>query len=393
MVQPMRVTFLMPCYMWTPSGGFKVIYEHANRLVERGHEVNVVHPRRLKFPPPETMTVRKLARRTRIRLTEVLSKPVIYWHSIDPRVRLLYVPSSDPGHIPNADVLFATAWHTVRSVLECPSSRGERCYFIQHYETWMGPQNLVDNTWRAPLHKAVVSRWLLEVGARLGSTDLAYIPNGIDRHRYQLTQPIEGRTLKVVMMYSAVEFKGCPDGVKALEIAKNKFPKLQASLFGTCRRPSWIPEWITYEQDPSQEYIVSELYNKASIVLSPSWSEGFALPPAEGAVCGCAIVATDSGGVRDFVEHGTTGLLSPPQNPEALAQNLCLLLGNDDLRIRLAKAANTQMTRFTWEHSTDLLEKFIQNLAPTSRPNNTLFQTTEVGRAGEGRPSSATREF
>src|SRR3979411_35307 len=109
-------------------------------------------------------------------------------------------------------------------------------------------------------------------------------------------------------------------------------------------------------QSPPQDWIVGELYNRSSIILNSSLTEGFALPPAEGAACGCAIVATDSGGIRDFVQHDVTGLLSPPRNPDALAHNLCLLLRNDDLRIRLARSGSDFIKRFTWDRSADLLE-------------------------------------
>jgi glycosyltransferase involved in cell wall biosynthesis len=63
--------------------------------------------------------------------------------------------------------------------------------------------------------------------------------------------------------------------------------------------------------------------------------------------------------VRDFIIHGKTGLLSPPEDPEALARNLCLLLANDDLRIQLAQAGRAFVAGLNWEHSTDLLESFL----------------------------------
>jgi glycosyltransferase involved in cell wall biosynthesis len=357
----MLINFLMPCYKWTPSGGFRVVYEYANRLVSRGHHVTVVHPRRLKFPPPrsESLTVRAWIRQTRLWMRELVSKPAIDWHPIDERVNLAFVPSSDAGNIPDGDVLFATGWHTVRSVLECPAEKGAKCYLIQGYETWLGPKELVDDTWRAPLRKVVIARWLLELGRTLGCCDLTYIPNAIDHRRYRITRPIEQRLQQVAMVFSFVPLKGARDGIEALEIAKRKFPGLRVSLFGNSRRASWIPKWMTYEENPPQDRIVQEFYNASSIFLSPSWMEGFPLPPAEAAACGCAIVATDIGGIRDYVQNDITGLLSPPKAPEALAKNLCLLLGNDELRIRLARAANASIRGFNWEQSTDQMEKFM----------------------------------
>jgi L-malate glycosyltransferase len=358
----MKINFLLPCYAWGPSGGFKVVYEYANRLVARGHHVNVIHPRRLKFPPPEKLTPGKCVRIARLWFQEIRSEPVIHWHRVDPRVRLLYVPSSASSYIPDGDILFATAWHTVRSVMECPISKGEKCYLIQHYETFQGPQNLVDETWRAPLRKVVVSKWLADLSEGLGAGEVAHIPIGIDHQVYRLTNPIAQRRRQIAMMFSHVPFKRSADGIKALEITKQQFTDLQVILFGVSRRRPSIPGWMTYLNDPPQQHLVEDVLNTSSIVLSPSLAEGFGLPPAEGAACGCAMVATDSGGVRDFIIHGETGLLSPPKDPEALARNLCLLLADDDLRIRLAQAAHALVAGFNWERSTDLLESFLNRV-------------------------------
>src|ERR1700730_14476419 len=170
-----------------------VVYEYANQLVARGHEVTVVHPRRLHFTPSAKPTLRQFLRKCRLTLIELLSKPTIDWHPIDERVRLLYVPSLLDRHIPDGDVLFATAWNTARPVMECSSAKGEKCYLIQHYETWMGPKELVDETWRMPLRKIVIAQWLLDLGESLGAHSLTHIPNGIDHKQYQITQPTERR--------------------------------------------------------------------------------------------------------------------------------------------------------------------------------------------------------
>jgi L-malate glycosyltransferase len=355
----MRISFLTPAYMWSPSGGYRIIYEYANRLVSRGHDVTVVHPRRLNFRHRPKPTLRERLRSVKFALFEMVTTPMIDWHPIDSRVRLLFVPSLAERYIPDADVVFATAWQTARAVMECSAAKGVKCHLIQGYETWMGPEELVHESWRAPTKKVVVSKWLFELGESLGAGSLTYVPNAIDTDVYRLTQPISQRTRQVVMVCSTVKWKGSRDGVKALELARKAFPDLKATFFGNSRRPTWVPSWITYQKNPPQDRIVKDYYNAASIVLSPSLSEGFALPPAEGAACGCAIVATDSGGIRDFAEHGVTALLSSPGDPEALAKNLCSLLGDDALRIRLAQAANQRIKQFTWDRSANLLENFI----------------------------------
>jgi L-malate glycosyltransferase len=392
----MKVTFLMPCYMWVPSGGFRVVYEYANRLVARGHQVTVVHPRALKFPPPPSRkTLRGRVRLARLWIRERVSHPTVDWHPIDSRVKMTFVPDSGANHIPDADVIFATGWDTVASVLACPASKGEKSYLIQGYEALMemGPPEFVDATWRAPLHKVVIARWLMKLGESLGCRDLTYIPNGIDQ-RYRMTRPFNRRPKRVVMMCSFVRFKGSSDGIKALEIAKAQLPDLDVRLFGNSRRPPWVPPWMSYTENPPQEELIEDIYNTCSVFLGPSLTEGFPLPPAEAAACGCAIVATDIGGHTEYLEHGVTALLSPPRNPEALAKNLCTLLTNDEFRIRLATAAHKNISEFTWERSADLFETFLNRTkfgkAPLSDVGATMLSIDPVRDCAISRPQEAS---
>ena len=359
----MKITFLMPGYPWGPSGGCRVVYEYANRLASRGHQVAVVHPRHLKYLPPEQLTAYQWLRRKAKRLRRSLSKPSIEWQPIDKRVRLLFVPSSESSDIPEGDAIFATSWHTVASVLRCPPAKGEKCYLIQGYEVWQGPKELVDSTWCSAVHKVVVSKWLLEVGRNLGCRDIVYIPNAIDHERYRRIRPIDGRPQQVAMLFSGEQIKGSADGVVALEIARQRHPDLRVILFGNYPRQSRIPKWIEFYRDPPQDFVVNEIYNNSRIFLSPSWTEGSPLPPMEAAACGCAVVATDIPGHREYIRHGVTGVLSPARDPNTLAQNLCLLLESDSLRVQLAKAFNDFVCRLSWERSADLLEDFIMGLA------------------------------
>ena len=94
--------------------------------------------------------------------------PSIDWQPVDKRVESLFVPDSGLRYVPDGDAIFATGWPTVRSVLELPQTKGEKCYMIQGYESYHAPKDLVDATWRAPLHKVVIAKWLVELGKGLG---------------------------------------------------------------------------------------------------------------------------------------------------------------------------------------------------------------------------------
>jgi glycosyltransferase involved in cell wall biosynthesis len=163
-------------------------------------------------------------------------------------------------------------------------------------------------------------------------------------------------------MFSPVKFKGSADGIRALEITKQRFPDLKAVFFSTSRFQGEIPDWIECHRNPSQGFLVNTLLNGSSVFLSPSLSEGSPLPPAEAAACGCAIVSTSNRGVQEYIEHGVSGLLSPPGEPEKLAENLCGLLENDSVRVQLAKAGLGKVSLLSWEKSTDLLESLLKNV-------------------------------
>jgi glycosyltransferase involved in cell wall biosynthesis len=359
----MRITFVMPAYTTAPSGGPKVVYQYSSELVRRGHKVTVVHPRLTagtRLQPPAN--IYRWLRRQGGKVRDRLSRPKFEWVTIHPRVRLTYVPELTFRHLPDADAVFATAWNTAQPVLELPPRKGAKFYLIQHYETWDGGRESVDATWRFPLTKVVIARWLFEKGIELGcdAQDMRYITLGLDHGVFRLLQPIARRPVRVAMMFSTQEWKGSAEGVQALERAKSHRGDLQAILFGECLRPEWLPRWIEYRRRPPQRVLAEEIYNGCSLFLSPSWYEGWPAPPAEAMACGCAVAITDCKGSTEYAENEINALVSPARDVQALAANLMRLLGDDRLRRRLATNGNERIKHFTWQRSSDLLEEYIR---------------------------------
>lgn len=61
----------------------------------------------------------------------------------------------------------------------------------------------------------------------------------------------------------------------------------------------------------------------------------------EGMMSGKPVVAASAGGVPELVEHGRTGLLVPPGQPEALANAVAGLLGSPDARRAMGERAKS----------------------------------------------------
>lgn len=360
----MKISFIMPGYAWCPSGGIRVVYEHANRLVQRGHKVSVVHPRRVQGSFFErNLTPYHRAKRLALLARDYLATPTIRWHPIDSRVDMKFVPNLDSANIPDGDAVIAIAVDVLNATLAFPSSKGEKFFFIQSDERFQQDPSIVRAAWRSPAHKIVIAEWLRkELIRETGSSDIDYVPNAVDVERYKLLRPIDGRERQVAMQYSCVPVKGSADGIKALKLAKQIVPELRVVLFGVDRKPSWLPTWIEYHRNPSQGFLIHQIYNQSAIYLSPSTSEGWGLPATEAAACGCALVCTDIGGHREYVRHNETGLLCTPGRPDALAESVVALLQDEDLRVKLAQAGRAWITAFLdWEKNSSLLESALSS--------------------------------
>ncbi|UCE01995.1 MAG: glycosyltransferase [Candidatus Latescibacterota bacterium] len=84
-------------------------------------------------------------------------------------------------------------------------------------------------------------------------------------------------------------------------------------------------------------------------VLS-SYLEGLCTSIMDAQVLGVPVVATNTGGVPDLVQHEHTGLLSPPRRPEALAAAILRLLREPGLRDRCVANARKRSPEYDFHH-------------------------------------------
>ncbi len=90
-------------------------------------------------------------------------------------------------------------------------------------------------------------------------------------------------------------------------------------------------------KEPVNRERLKAVYNRASIVVLNSYNEGFGLVLTEAMLCGTAVIGTDSGGIRDIIEHERTGLLVPLDDAEELSEAILRLMDDKSLRERLAE--------------------------------------------------------
>jgi glycosyltransferase involved in cell wall biosynthesis len=106
--------------------------------------------------------------------------------------------------------------------------------------------------------------------------------------------------------------------------------KQLAQQLGIATRIRWHGQLSQSELPP--------LYQRAAAVVIPSIDEGLGLVAVEALLCETPVVAFDSGGLRDVIQHEKTGLLVKPGDRAALANALDDLLARDGRGRQLGRA-------------------------------------------------------
>ncbi len=359
-----HITFLLPGNGRQPIGGYKVVYEYANRLVKDGLDVSVVYPS-FPFPFKERGWFRFLHQCENVLRYLLFKISGIYhcrsWFPLDKKVQEHLVWSLNERHVPASDLYIATA---VQTSFYLASYKGvppaQKYYLIQHFENWDGTSDEdVIRSYHLPLKKIVIAEWLEKIVQDCGE-DCILIHNGFDFNWFsQNIGYADKDKFCVTMLYHTLPWKGCQDGFKALEIVKSKYPQLKVNLFGVYPQPKNLPDWYHYYRRPDRE-THNRIYNEAAIFLAPSHGEGFCLTPPEAMQCGCAVVCTDVGGYTVVGKHVQTAMVSPIRRPDLLAENIVYLMEHDDERYRIAENGHRYIQEFTWDRAYAKLLAFLE---------------------------------
>jgi len=110
-------------------------------------------------------------------------------------------------------------------------------------------------------------------------------------------------------------------------------------------------------------YIGDELmlpfYQNAMLFVLPSIFEPFGMTTQEAMACGCPVIASKFGGIRNAIIHGKNGLLIDPSNEEEFAVSMKSLLDDEVLRKRIGKAGSVLIrNEYSWEAIADRFLEF-----------------------------------
>lgn len=337
----MRISFIMNEPLRRACGGYKIIFQYANYLIKKNNEVTIY----FRCRKDSLYSNYKLPFFIKLIIARLLLIKGINWFDLDKHINIKMITSIADGSISDGDVIIATAVTTANEVSELSLSKGKKFYFIQHFEDWSFDECKVKETYALGMNNIVIAKWLKKIVDKESRKESIFIPNSIDKNVFYLNKPIEKRKpASIAVLYHMQLWKGSQDAIQVLNKVKKLHSDLHVEMFGGCEKPTNLPAWINYTKNATQDQLL-EIYNNSSIFLCTSWSEGFGLTGAESMFCGCALVTTDTLGVREYADENNS-IICQPRDIDSLTKSICKLIDDNELRIKLAKLGHDSVTLY-----------------------------------------------
>jgi len=359
----------------------------AKALSDLGHEVYVFT---LDFPGAadyeETQGIRVYRIRSEVGHPNFLTWVLLFNHFIEKRL-------ADVSQGVDFDILHVHDWLTAPSSIAIKHSLQKPLLFTAH-STENGRSGLhipdsftIDGIeWWATYeaNKIIVTSSSMkdEVCGHFRTSDkkVEVIPNAIDWSKYQRAidrwavrahygvQPHENLVLCIGRL---VPQKGIEYLLKAVPIVarSGQDAKLIIAGDGWYRdHLEWVANstgqrWrITFTGFISEPDLIA-LTKSADVLVVPSVYEPFGIVALEGMAAEVPIVASQVGGLKEFVEHDRTGVLVHPRNPESIAWGIKHVLSNPGHARWLTQNAKEAVQKtYAWDTIAKRTSKVYENV-------------------------------
>lgn len=169
---------------------------------------------------------------------------------------------------------------------------------------------------------------------------------------------------KVIMVGRYNDAKGYEYLVEAWKIVHQKHPDWSLNIYGSGELHDNVERWILDSNlqdtmimhEPTND--IMQKYLESSICVVSSVYEGFSMTILEAMACGVPCVSFDCPyGPHNIIKDGEDGILVEYLNSQALGNNICNLIENEELRIRLGHNARVNVQRFSEDN---IMKKWIE---------------------------------
>jgi glycosyltransferase involved in cell wall biosynthesis len=175
--------------------------------------------------------------------------------------------------------------------------------------------------------------------------------------------------------------KGLPTLLRAYESLSGKRPPLLLVGRRMPDTPVHLPDGAQMRLDWPHDHVMAAFRRCLFAVLPSICLDACPTTVLEAMASGRPVVATTTGGIVDIIADGENGLLVPPADEGKLTGAMGRMLNDADLRARLAAGAQERVRRFTASSVTERLETVYARVAPRNPGTS-----PETYWAASGRP-------
>lgn len=336
----MRINFVLPRTVNRPMGGYKVVFQYAQKMRSLGNDVHIYFM--VNFHRLEINYIKRIF----WGIVKFEKYRRIDWFGLK-GIKLHFEQSIDDIKNIKDGCIIATHWSTAMPVFK--SKCKKKFYFIQGYEIFdpKATQDELDFTWKLPMKKIVVSKWLYQKSVELQVSDkTALVPNFIDTNEFPLNRKNEKRN-SVSFLWHSNPDKQAEMGIRIAHNLKKKYPKLSIIMFGADIRVN-DPE-IKIVNNATVEQL-NMIYRDSIVYFMPSAHEGWGLTGMEAMACGAAVAAIDNGGIWEYADTNTAEIVD--NDITLLEKAICKLLDDDVLRQEKCRKAMERVSKMTLDNAT-----------------------------------------
>lgn len=221
----------------------------------------------------------------------------------------------------------------------------------------------------------------------LAPGSIAVIPNGIDAAGYPERSAVEAiRPVRsVITVANLRREKSHETLIAAAALLAADFPDVTFQIVGDGPRRAQLEGLARASQLENRVVFlghredVGTLLSQSDVFVLPSRSEAFPNGAIEAMAAGLPVVASRVGGLLDLIDHGRTGLLVEPGDPQALAAALRQLFTD---RARAAQLGDRARAEVRQRYSFDRMVESFEDLYLASLPARSLARSPRTEVAG-----------
>ena len=351
----------------TKGGADRVLTEKANWLAEHGYEVGIITDTQMGRPPIFPLSPKV----NLINLDIDFSKE--YGHNLLMRTYLYYQLMSEYKRKMKAvlntekpDIVITTMGRDLdflTNLYKDGAIIGEAHttkHFLRNFhllEQRGFPYQQIAWYWRKKMErsvrkmKAVVLLTKEDAQSWKGTTRTYVIPNSLP------FDPVEASTLQNKQAIAVGRYnnaKGYEYLVEAWQIVHQRHPDWTIHIYGSGELKEQVKSLIVNNHlqdsmlmhEPTDN--IREKYLESSICVVSSRYEGFSMVILESMACGVPVVSFDCPhGPRNIIHNGEDGILVEYLNTQAMADSICQLIEQPELRKKMGMKAQENIKRFS----------------------------------------------